>query len=68
MNRHRDGFQGGRYEWSHPTAVEAARMYKSWKSKRRGGRKRKNGFRIIITKTRGGMCYRHNSARPEGGL
>jgi hypothetical protein len=40
---------------------------------RHGGRRgeatktRKSGFRIIIAETRGGMCYRHNLAGPEGG-
>jgi hypothetical protein len=33
--------------------VEAARVYKFWKPKRRGDEKEKNGFRIIIAKTRG---------------
>jgi hypothetical protein len=28
---------------------------------------REGGFGIIIAKTRGGMCYRHNLAKPEGG-
>jgi hypothetical protein len=46
--------------------VEAARMYGFWKTKRRGDKKEKNGFRIIIAETRG-MCYHHNLAGPEGG-
>jgi hypothetical protein len=28
---------------------------------------REGGFRIIIAETRGGMCYHHNLAEPEGG-
>jgi hypothetical protein len=40
-------------EWSHPVEVEVARVYGSWKSKRRGDGKKKNGFRIIIAETRG---------------
>jgi hypothetical protein len=29
---------------------------------------REGGFRIIVAKTRGGMCYHHNLVEPEGGL
>jgi hypothetical protein len=54
-------------EQSHPLEVEETRVYGFWKSKRRGDEKENNGFRIIIAQTRGGMCYRHNLARPEGG-
>jgi hypothetical protein len=33
--------------------VEAARVYRFWKTKRRGYEKEKNGFGIIIAETRG---------------
>jgi hypothetical protein len=39
----------------HPMEVEEARVYGFWKPKRRGDGKEKNGFRIIISETRGHM-------------
>jgi hypothetical protein len=47
-------------EGSHPMALGAARA--NLRS-RRG-----DGFGIIISKTRGGMCYRHNLTGPRDGL
>jgi hypothetical protein len=39
-------------EQSHPLEDEEARLYRFWKLKRRGDKKR-NGFGIIIAETRG---------------
>jgi hypothetical protein len=51
--------------WSHPVEVEVACEYGSWKSKRRWREKR--WFRNYHCRNPGGMCYRHNLARPDGG-
>jgi hypothetical protein len=40
-------------EKSQPVKVEVACVYGSWKSKRRGDGKKRNGFGIIIAETRG---------------
>jgi hypothetical protein len=42
-------------------------VYGFWKSKRRGDGKKKMVSELLLPKP-GGMCYRHNLARPEGGL
>jgi hypothetical protein len=52
VNRHHDSKELDA-EQPHPVEVEATRVYEFWKMKRRGDRKEKNGFGIIIAETRG---------------
>jgi hypothetical protein len=40
-------------EWSHPVEVEEARVYRSWKSKRRGDGKKKMVSELLLPKPGG---------------
>jgi hypothetical protein len=67
MNRHRDGFQRVGYREVTTCINESGTRVQTWRSKRRGNRNQRKVVSELLLLKPGGMCYRHNLAKPEGG-
>jgi hypothetical protein len=67
MNRHRDGFQRVGYREVTTRINESGTCVQTRRSKRRGNENQRRWFRNYYCRNQGGMCYRHNLAKPEGG-
>jgi hypothetical protein len=67
MNRHRDGFQRVGYREVMTRINENGTRVQTRRSKKRGNRNQRIWFQNYYCRNQGGMCYRHNLAKSEGG-
>jgi hypothetical protein len=68
MNRHYDDFQRVGYREVTTHINESGTRVQTQKSKRQGNGNERRWFQNYYCQNQGGMCYRHNLAKPEGGL
>jgi hypothetical protein len=67
MNQHRDSFKRVGYREVTTCINESGTRVQTQRSKRRGNGNQRRWFQNYYCRNQGGMCYRHNLAKPEGG-
>jgi hypothetical protein len=66
MNRHHDGFQRVGHREDTTRINESGTCVQTQRSNRRGNGSQRRWFWNYYCRNQGGMCYRHNLAKPEG--